>query len=118
MSNHICADCSHHGPSYGEIPALTRPRRRFRPSPFRCMDCNVDTFRSEYYMLKHEIWDYIVSFENSRKMLCIGCVEERLGRELTGSDFLDCPANELSKKGYWPSSDRLQDRLNRTTVET
>jgi len=28
--------------------------------------------------------------------LCIGCLEERLGRHLTADDFMDVPLNDLS----------------------
>jgi len=73
---------------------------------FICHDCSFDTFHSEYYMLKHNLWDKLIGKENI-EMLCIGCVENRLGRELVSSDFLDCPLNYEQ----WHQSDRLKSRI-------
>lgn len=71
---------------------------------FLCVDCQFDTFRNEYYMVKDEIWP-IGIFDG---MLCIGCLEKKIGRKLTKKDFTDCPVN------VWPRfrSERLQNRLN------
>lgn len=51
-----------------------------------CLDCNVDTGKiGEHYMLIDSTWAKI---HNSKKgMLCIGCAEKRLGRQLNYSDF-------------------------------
>ncbi len=60
---------------------------------FHCLDCGQDTGHHglrEYYMLRDAIWKKIC---NIRGMLCIGCVERRLGRVLTRSDFTACPLN-------------------------
>lgn len=53
-------------------------------------------------------------------MLCIGCLEERLGRELNASDFIDCPVNwimSLLNDGFWSRgserSERFNDRVTR-----
>ena len=43
-------------------------------------------------MVHDEIWK-TVRPEGSG-MLCIGCVEDRLGRQLTASDFTDAPVND------------------------
>jgi hypothetical protein len=40
-------------------------------------------------------------------MLCIGCLEERLGRRLNANDFTDAPVNH----GFTWQSERLQNRL-------
>ena len=59
-----------------------------------CKDCNKNTFESsevDYYMLTHELWDRIGVGDG---MLCIACVEERLGRKLKAEDLLDCPLND------------------------
>lgn len=55
-------------------------------SKFLCMDCNIDTGRiGEHYMLVDSIWRLV---HNSNKgMLCIKCLEARLGRTLNKSDF-------------------------------
>ncbi len=44
--------------------------------------------------------------------LCVGCLEERLGRRLTSYDFTDAPLNAIALA---VSTDRLVDRL--TTPE-
>ena len=65
-------------------------------SAFDCVECKVNTLRApkgigEYYMVKHFVW----ALTNGGKgMLCIGCVEKQIGRELTPNDFLDCPLNK------------------------
>lgn len=76
-----------------------------RKSRFACVDCGVDTGRiSEYYMLLDEVW---AAAGNIRGMLCIGCLEARLGRQLSARDFSDAPLNFI-----FPQSARLYDRLS------
>lgn len=72
--------------------------------PFVCKDCSANTLHiDEYYMLTDEVWDSI--YKKRRGMLCIGCVESRLGRKLVPADFADVPLN------YFPTfSKRLADR--------
>jgi hypothetical protein len=73
---------------------------------FLCLDCKVDTSRaSEYYMLVDSTW-YLVH-TSERGMLCIGCVEDRLGRQLVRSDFNDSYLNW----GQFPKSHRLANRM-------
>jgi hypothetical protein len=80
-----------------------------------CVDCKVDTGaggNGEFYMVKNAVWqaagmDPTDCPENYRRFyLCIGCLEERLGRRLTPEDFLDCPLNHRPSQ-----SARLNDRL-------
>lgn len=80
---------------------------------FFCLDCQVDTSRGEaeeYYMVHTELWLEVNPGNDG--MLCIGCLEKRLGRELTRADFTDAPINELGDD-EWPKSDRLVNRLSR-----
>ena len=79
-----------------------------------CDDCRVDTIiNNEWYMLKDEIWFQAIKAQPMRKnnktndILCIGCVEKRLGRKLTHVDFL----NVFLNLPEFIHSDRLQDRL-------
>lgn len=73
-----------------------------------CMDCNINTMDTdEYYMLKNEVWLFVVP--KDKKMLCVGCVEKRLGRELTPEDFSYCLLNE--EEYSQPRSDRLKNRM-------
>lgn len=77
------------------------------PSRFLCADCGVDTSDlDEYYMLQWDVWLSVADLE----MLCIGCVEQRLGRHLAADDFLPCP---LNFEPYHARSDRLVDRMTR-----
>jgi hypothetical protein len=46
-----------------------------------------------------------------QQILCIGCLEKRIGRTLTRDDFTDAPANDAKKNNM---SDRLRDRLTRS----
>lgn len=61
-------------------------------SKFICLDCKVDTGKiSEHYFVKDKIW---LSVVNSNKgMLCIKCLEKRLGRKLSSKDFSNCFLN-------------------------
>lgn len=72
-----------------------------------CSDCGTNT-RSEYYM----VWDHIWEVYGADPFLCIGCLEDRMGRELWGGDFTHYPVNNVNQ---WDKSDRLVDRLERAT---
>lgn len=63
-------------------------------SNFLCLDCGVDTGHTDqYYMIHDELW---LSVNPGRKgMLCFSCLENRLGRRLTLSDFTDCPLSSM-----------------------
>lgn len=74
---------------------------------FECMDCTVDTLAiDEYYMVTDGVWE----LANPQRcgMLCIGCLEKRLGRTLTAADFTAAPINH----GVFPYSERLAARLH------
>jgi hypothetical protein len=76
---------------------------------FACGKCGFDTLNNhEYYMLKDEIW-LIANDGSSKGMLCIGCVEETLGRTLTKNDFTTAPVNGYTF--FSLKSPRLADRL-------
>lgn len=78
---------------------------------FICMGCGVNTHEiNEYYMINKSTW-YFVADSNPDGMLCIGCVEQKLGRKLTSKDFTTCPLNVESLQFGW-RSERLMDRLN------
>jgi hypothetical protein len=59
-----------------------------------CLDCGKNTGPAEeYFMLRHELWRRLVGRRDRGGMLCIRCVELRLGRGLCGRDFLQVPVN-------------------------
>jgi hypothetical protein len=54
----------------------------------RCHDCSHDF--DEYYMVRHGIW----AASGLRKgLLCVGCLEKRIGRQLHADDFPDFEVN-------------------------
>lgn len=79
-------------------------------SAFLCIDCQADTLRTwEYYMVHSRVWLEAVPENQGAGMLCIGCLEKRLGRRTNREDFTDCPLNvEMENK---PRSLRLAHRL-------
>lgn len=72
---------------------------------FLCVDCGYNTIDDEYYMVHDEVWRASGMNEG---MLCIGCLEARLGRMLGAADFPSVPVNT-----EWRHSERLADRLMR-----
>jgi hypothetical protein len=71
-----------------------------------CADCSADTFAlGEWYMVKDNVWQQ-AGMEFG--FLCIECLECRLGRTLTASDFTAAPVNNPDRR---TKSDRLRDRL-------
>ena len=75
---------------------------------FNCVDCSVNTGAiDEYYMVTDEVWAE-AKMEPTGGMLCIGCLETRLGYQLNRSHFTDCP---LNVKEMTPKSDRLKSRF-------
>ena len=50
---------------------------------WNCKDCGRDT-RDEYYTVHDEVW---AESKGGKDLLCIQCLETRLGRRLTKDDF-------------------------------
>jgi hypothetical protein len=75
---------------------------------YTCIDCTVDTDKiDEYYVVRDDVWRLAETGELDG-MLCIACLENRIGRQLTPVDFIDAPIND---PGGWPHSDCLKHRL-------
>jgi len=98
-----------------KIPVMRRQYLQFN-----CKDCGADTIAiGEYYIVRDEVWALAwPGYHNPRhgkllgeRVLCIGCLENRLGRTLTRADFVDVPANDLNNPEYH-FSDRLRARLS------
>lgn len=75
-----------------------------KPRLLQCLDCQQI---GELYMLEHSVWleaipDYreFIRQGFNHINLCLQCVQVRLGRKLTLSDFMDARANELLFFGY------------------
>lgn len=78
---------------------------------FACVDCSVCTHEiDEYYMVHDHLWEKAgMTFG----MLCIGCLETRLGRRLNSRDFPRYPVNHGS---MFQRSERLKSRLGATSA--
>ena len=93
---------------------------REHEDPTPCIDCQFDVSTltpgpGERYMVTDEIWKLAVpddpfdpNAEEDKWVLCIGCLEDRIGRRLKSTDFTDAPIND-PKPGY--HSERLLSRL-------
>ena len=98
---------------HGEFPAdvfhivnsdqFLRALKRY--ARFECEGCGRSC-RDEYYMLRSELWQKVCRFNDT---LCIGCVEDRLGRKLVPTDFNLEDTHNLIK--LWPPARRLKERL-------
>jgi hypothetical protein len=72
-----------------------------------CEGCGMDTM-AEFYMLHDQVWA-LVNEPAYGAMLCVGCVESRIGRRLTPEDFnWDIPLNHQSPHR---STMRLNERM-------
>lgn len=77
-------------------------------SVWNCLDCKKSCDRdglNEYYMVQALVW--IEAHPHRKGMLCIGCLEQRLGRRLTPDDFTSAPINSIKE---W-HSERLRSRI-------
>jgi hypothetical protein len=90
-----------------------------------CCDCGLGTITiDEWYMVNDDVseqawagrrksWqrrvlDGVVDVVPGTEILCIGCLEKRIGRTLCRTDFTDAPVNNPNEHQH---SDRLRDRL-------
>ena len=81
-----------------------------------CADCGTGTFAlGEYYMVHDDLWEQAWAGRrkpwhciDGQEMLCIGCLEQRLGRTLLRCDFTDAPINDPDNPAI---SERLRDRM-------
>lgn len=75
---------------------------------FDCHDCGHDTrLMCELYMVTERLWDELMAGTGVH-MICIGCLEQRLGRRLGHEDFINCP---LNYEDFGRHSLRLRHRL-------
>lgn len=100
---------------YSMTPRAIKARvQRWRKSgKGQCSDCHMQTMfndegENEYYMVHDELW--LQANPQISGLLCIGCLEDRLGRMLTPSDFTSSPINH---EDTWDQSPRLRSRLKR-----
>lgn len=80
---------------------------------FKCVDCNVDTGKiHEHYFIHTDLW--LTALNSKVGMLCIGCLENRLGRKLNREDF---PSVSINNPRYEGKSNRLMDRMRAPVVK-
>lgn len=82
---------------------------------FACMDCPEDTLGGDYYMIHKELWDRV--HWSPFGMLCLPCLEQRVGRRLKLTDFTDAPINSHPRiaafcKNDAPSRNSLATRAS------
>jgi hypothetical protein len=76
---------------------------------FLCLDCRVDTGKiREHYMLVDDVWFSIHG--SNLGMICIGCIENRLGRQLCPQDF---NSSHVNNPKLYDMSARLLSRITR-----
>lgn len=74
---------------------------------FLCLDCGIDTGKiKEFYFVTTEIW--LQAVDSANGMLCIGCLEKRLGRILDKEDFPNITINSVR---FNDKSQRLMSRM-------
>ena len=76
-----------------------------RNKKWYCIDCKIDT-RDEHYFVNLDLWMKAVGSKHG--MVCILCLEKRIGRKLNSKDFTDCYINNPRKNTM---SERLVNRI-------
>jgi hypothetical protein len=82
-----------------------------------CADCGIGTHGlGEWYMAREDVWEEAWAGRRKvfhgkvpgQEILCIACLEKRIGRRLTFADFTDVPINNPADQN---KSKRLRHRL-------
>lgn len=77
---------------------------------FECLDCGRCTLEmGEYFMVLDEVWEEAAGKRDGRGMLCLGCLELRIGRTLAPADFSEARCNW--EPPIDARSGRMMDRL-------
>ena len=95
-------------------------KRKAKRLNFACGDCGMNTV-NEYYMVHNHVWEAAgkpkawkptqpASEYDGGGFLCIGCLEQRLGRQLTPADFTECLINK-------PNPSDTERLANRKTLQ-
>ena len=70
-----------------------------------CLDCGEHTGLEHFYV-HLSVWNSVMDSEVG--MICVGCLEARLGRLLVPSDFTDAHINNPRRNAM---TDRLRSRI-------
>jgi hypothetical protein len=99
----LCIDCGFDtAPGYPNRAQMEEDFRQHGRS-----DCSLNN-QFEVYTVHSHVWRAVA--EDFEGCLCIGCLEKRLGRELTPADFI--PGHALNEM---PGTPRLLQRQGRIT---
>ena len=80
-----------------------------------CVDCSK---HAEAFFVKNEIWD-IVPKSKAKREMCLKCLEKRLGRKLTKSDFQTGGTGDIHPhQEWWDSIEESTTYLNAISTET
>lgn len=74
-----------------------------------CNDCQKET--DDSYMIHNELW---ASLGLTHGIMCVLCLEKRLGRQLTASDFSNVMLNDMAKNWKFKDPTKInlaKDRL-------
>jgi hypothetical protein len=66
---------------------VVRPFRGLRPVRWYCVDCDLDTLEAGHYYSVHDALWAAAGMAPNGGMLCLDCLERRLGRALALDDF-------------------------------
>lgn len=91
-----------------KVAAISKVKHK-QKSKWLCVDCGSCT-KLEHYFLKNDVW-FNEAKMGETGMLCITCVERRIGRKLNRNDFTDCHLNDPRR---YSKTAVLIDRLTRT----
>lgn len=75
---------------------------------WNCVDCDRSTHH-EHYFVKNSVWQAEAKMPE-QGMLCVTCLESRIGRMLTPEDFTDAHINNPKKSPMM--SDLLRSRIS------
>jgi hypothetical protein len=99
------------------LASMKRQRQRTRARQrderyagrYMCLDCRQDILLAgEFFGLRDEVW--LKANPRDDGMMCIGCIEARLGRQLTPEDFEGTPLDWHVANGPALST-RLMSRI-------
>lgn len=71
-----------------------------------CVDCPRDT-KHEHYFVNNEVWFGLAKMPECG-MLCVQCLEKRIGRKLRADDFTNAHINDPKKNMM---TDLLRSRI-------
>lgn len=73
---------------------------------WNCVDCNRCT-KLEHYFVNSNVWFNLAGM-SEKGMLCVDCIEKRIGRKLNSFDFTDAHINNPRTNAM---TDKLRSRI-------